>query len=123
MPFSKSPGRRVRYYDTAPLYGLGLAETRLNRFLRGKPRDEFVLSTKIGRLLKATTPDKRDGLGKWFEVPSRNEVFDYSHDGVMRSVEFSLERLGSTGSTSFTRTMSTCSARVRKRPGTRGSRS
>jgi D-threo-aldose 1-dehydrogenase len=84
----------VRYYDTAPLYGLGLAETRLNRFLRGKPRGEFVLSTKIGRLLKATTPDKRDGLGKWFEVPSRNEVFNYSHDGVMRSVEFSLERLG-----------------------------
>ena len=42
----------VRYYDTAPLYGLGLAETRLNRFLRGKKRDDYVLSTKVGRLLK-----------------------------------------------------------------------
>lgn len=84
----------VRYFDTAPLYGLGLSETRLNRMLRGKPRDEYVLSTKIGRLLKATTPDKRDGFGKWYDVPSRNEVFDYSYDGVMRSLEFSLERLG-----------------------------
>ena len=84
----------VRYYDTAPLYGLGLSETRLNRFLRGKPRDEYVLSTKIGRLLKATTPDARDGFGKWFDVPSRNEVYDYGYDAVYRSLEFSLERLG-----------------------------
>ena len=84
----------VRYFDTAPLYGLGLSETRLNRFLRGKPRDAYVLSTKIGRLLKATTPDRRDGFGKWFDVPSRNEVYDYGYDGVMRSLEFSLERLG-----------------------------
>ena len=84
----------VRYYDTAPLYGLGLSETRLNRFLRDKPRDDYVLSTKIGRLLKATTPDKRDGFGKWFEVPARNEVYDYGYDAVYRSLEFSLERLG-----------------------------
>lgn len=84
----------VRYYDTAPLYGLGLSETRLNRFLRGKPRDEYVLSTKIGRLLRPCEPARRDGQDKWFEVPSRNEAFDYTHDGVMRSIEFSLERLG-----------------------------
>lgn len=84
----------VRYYDTAPLYGLGLAETRLNPFLRGKDRDSYVLSSKIGRLFRATTPDKRDGLDKWFEVPSRNEVYDYGYDAVMRSLEFSLERLG-----------------------------
>ena len=84
----------VRYFDTAPLYGLGLSETRLNRFLRGKPRDSYVLSTKVGRLLRATTPDKRDGFGKWFEVPARNEVYDYGYDATMRSVEFSLERLG-----------------------------
>jgi D-threo-aldose 1-dehydrogenase len=84
----------VRYFDTAPLYGLGLAETRLNRFLRGKPREEYVLSTKIGRLLRATSPDRRDGFGKWFDVPARNEVYDYGYDGVMRSLEFSLERLG-----------------------------
>jgi D-threo-aldose 1-dehydrogenase len=84
----------VRYFDTAPLYGLGLSETRLNRFLRGKPRDAYVLSTKIGRLFRATTPDRRDGLTKWIDVPSRNEIYDYGYDGTMRSVEFSLERLG-----------------------------
>ncbi len=84
----------VRTYDTAPLYGLGLSETRLNRFLRGKPRDEYVLSTKIGRLFRVTTPDRRDGFGKWFDVPARNEVYDYGYDAVFRSLEFSLERLG-----------------------------
>lgn len=84
----------VRYFDTAPLYGLGLSETRLNRFLRGKPRDSYLISTKIGRLFRATTPDKRDGFGKWFDVPSRNEVYDYGYDATFRSVEFSLERLG-----------------------------
>jgi D-threo-aldose 1-dehydrogenase len=84
----------VRYYDTAPLYGYGLSETRLNRFLRDKPRDAYVLSTKVGRLLKVATPQTRDGLGKWFEVPSRHEIYDYGYDGVMRSLEFSLERLG-----------------------------
>jgi D-threo-aldose 1-dehydrogenase len=84
----------IRYFDTAPLYGLGLAETRLNHFLRGKPRDAYVLSTKVGRLLKPCAPEDRDGFGKWFEVPARQEVYDYGHDGVLRSVEFSLERLG-----------------------------
>ena len=84
----------VRYFDTAPLYGYGLSETRLNRFLRDKPRDDYVLSTKVGRLLSAATPQTRDGIGGWFDVPSRREIFDYSFDGVMRSVEFSLERLG-----------------------------
>jgi len=84
----------VRYYDTAPLYGLGLSETRLNRFLRGKDRDSYVLSTKVGRLLSACAPETRDGQDKWFDVPARNEVYNYTYDGVMRSVEFSLERLG-----------------------------
>jgi D-threo-aldose 1-dehydrogenase len=84
----------VRYFDTAPLYGLGLSETRMNRFLRGKPRDEYVISTKIGRLFRVTTADKRDGFGKWFDVPARNEIYDYGYDAVMRSLEFSLERLG-----------------------------
>ncbi|MEK6217160.1 MAG: aldo/keto reductase, partial [Boseongicola sp.] len=84
----------IRYFDTAPLYGLGLSETRLNRFLRDKPRDEYVLSTKVGRLLHPCEPSERDGLGKWFDVPARNEEYNYSYDGVMRSVEFSLERLG-----------------------------
>lgn len=84
----------VRYFDTAPQYGLGLSETRLNRFLRGKPRDSYVLSSKVGRLLQSCTAQERDGLGKWFEVPNRRGIFDYGYDGVMRSVEFSLERLG-----------------------------
>jgi D-threo-aldose 1-dehydrogenase len=84
----------IRYFDTAPLYGFGLSETRLNRFLRGKDRDSYVLSTKIGRLLKPATPETSDAIGKFFDVPSRKEHFDYSYDGVMWSVEFSLERLG-----------------------------
>lgn len=85
----------VRVFDTAPLYGLGLAETRLNRFLRGRPRDDYVLSTKVGRLLRATKAgEARDTLGKFFDVPSRKEIYDYGHDGVLRSVEASLERLG-----------------------------
>ena len=84
----------VRYFDTAPLYGYGLAETRLNRLLRGKPRDSYVLSSKIGRLLRAVPPEEREGIGKWFDTPSRKGIYDYGYDGVMRSVEFSLERLG-----------------------------
>lgn len=84
----------VRYFDTAPLYGLGLSETRLNRFLRDKPRDDYVLSSKVGRLLRPCPPDQRDGFGKWFDVPARQELYDFSYDGVMRSVEHSLERLG-----------------------------
>ncbi len=84
----------LRYFDTAPLYGLGLSETRLNHFLRGKPREDYVISTKVGRLLEVTTPETRDGFGKWVDVPARRERFDYSHDGVLRSLEASLERLG-----------------------------
>lgn len=84
----------VRVFDTAPLYGLGLAETRLNRFLRGRPRDSYVLSSKVGRLLRPCAPESRTGIGKFFEVPNRAEVYDYTRDGVLRSLEHSLERLG-----------------------------
>ncbi len=84
----------VRYFDTAPLYGLGLSETRLNAFVRTKPRDEYVISTKVGRLLRVVPPDQRNGIGKWFDVPNRTDVYDYSYDGVMRSLDSSLERLG-----------------------------
>ena len=83
-----------RYYDTAPLYGLGLAETRLNGFLRAKPRDSFVLSTKVGRLLQVCPAEERSRRNAYIEAPSRREVFDYSYDGAMRSLEFSFERLG-----------------------------
>jgi len=84
----------IRYFDTAPLYGLGLSETRLNPFLRGKKRQDYVISTKVGRLFRVATPETRDGLDKWIDVPSRNEVYDYTYDGVMRSLDVSLERLG-----------------------------
>ncbi len=87
-------GLGVRYFDTAPLYGLGLSETRLNRFLRDKPREEYVLSSKVGRLLEVCPPEERTGIGKFFDTPSRREVYDYTYDGVMRSLELSLERLG-----------------------------
>jgi D-threo-aldose 1-dehydrogenase len=83
----------VRYFDTAPLYGLGQSETRLNRALAG--RSGFIVSSKVGRLLRPSRAGEvRDGIGKWFDVPNRKEIFDYSYDGVMRSVEFSLERTG-----------------------------
>jgi D-threo-aldose 1-dehydrogenase len=86
-----------RYFDTAPLYGLGLSETRLNGFLRPKPRDSYLISSKVGRVLELCKPSERSrrtGQGAFFETPSRRERYDYSYDGVMRSLEFSLERLG-----------------------------
>lgn len=84
----------VRYFDTAPLYGLGLSEMRLNPFLRDKPRDDYVLSSKVGRLMQQCEPEHRTGIGKWFNVPQRREHFDYTYDGVMRSFEHSFSRLG-----------------------------
>lgn len=84
----------IRYFDTAPLYGYGLAEVRVGSFLRERPRDEFLLSTKVGRLLRRSAPDARDGIGKFFDVPSREVAYDYSYDGVMRCFETSFERLG-----------------------------
>lgn len=82
----------VRFFDTAPLYGHGLAEIRVGRVLRQMPRDEFTLATKVGRLLRAGAPPEP---GQVFRgVPPVNPVFDFSYDGVMRSIEESLERLG-----------------------------
>jgi D-threo-aldose 1-dehydrogenase len=83
-----------RYFDTAPLYGLGLSETRLNGFLRPKRRDSYLISTEVGRLLEPCQPEERSLQSAFFETPSRRERFDYSYDGVMRSLDFSLERLG-----------------------------
>jgi D-threo-aldose 1-dehydrogenase len=85
----------VRYFDTAPHYGLGLSERRLGTGLARRPRDEFVVSTKVGRLL---VPDpegvsRRDTEG--FDVPAaRRRIRDYSRDGVLRSLDDSLARLG-----------------------------
>ncbi|WP_431278895.1 aldo/keto reductase [Leifsonia poae] len=87
----------VRYFDVAPHYGLGLAEERLGVSLESMPREEYVLSTKVGRLLEPN-PDFRPGdsdIGNLFDVPStRRRRFDFSRDGVLRSVEDSLTRLG-----------------------------
>jgi D-threo-aldose 1-dehydrogenase len=86
----------IRYFDTAPWYGLGLSEHRIGRFLRNKPKAEYVLSTKVGRLLKPWPPryGPRAQRGPWAD-PLRFEVrFDYSYDGVIRSYEDSLQRLG-----------------------------
>lgn len=83
----------VRYFDTAPLYGFGLAERRMGAFLRHQPRDSFVLSSKVGRLLRRRDqPPREDRLYKG--TPEERPVFDYSYDGVMRSVDESLGRLG-----------------------------
>ena len=83
----------IRYFDTAPFYGFGLSERRMGDFLRDHPRDSYVLSTKVGRLLRPVPEN---------QVPDHSYVdplpfavdYDYSYDGIMRSVEFSLARLG-----------------------------
>ena len=80
----------IRYFDTAPLYGHGLSEVRLGRALRNRPRREFHISTKVGRLL--VPGDDPDSI--FVDVPPVRPVFDFSFDGVMRSFEASLERLG-----------------------------
>lgn len=79
-----------RFYDTAPLYGLGLAEERMGKVLAAKPREAYVLSTKVGRLV---VPGEMDtGIFKDLR-PGLKFVYDYSYDGVMRSYEASLQRL------------------------------
>jgi D-threo-aldose 1-dehydrogenase len=83
----------VRYYDMAPWYGLGLAERRYGNFLHNQERSEYVLSTKVGKLLKASKTAKNK---EYFPFsPSPNDViFDYTASGVRRSIEDSLQRLG-----------------------------
>src|ERR1700674_5742960 len=82
----------IRFYDTAPLYGHGLPELRLGRFLPSKPRDEFTLCSTVGRLLRAYAPPEPGQAYR--RTPPGNPMFDFTYDGVMRSVEESLERLG-----------------------------
>jgi D-threo-aldose 1-dehydrogenase len=83
----------IRYYDMAPWYGLGLAERRYGNFLHNKNRSDFVLSSKVGKLLKASKTAKNK---EYFPFsPSPNDVvYDYSASGVRRSIEDSLQRLG-----------------------------
>ncbi|WP_405804470.1 aldo/keto reductase [Streptomyces sp. NBC_00210] len=84
----------IRTFDTAPHYGLGLSERRLGEALRTRPRDAYTLSTKVGRLLEPCPAD-RDDLADGFAVPAdHRRVWDFSADGVRRSIEESLVRLG-----------------------------
>jgi D-threo-aldose 1-dehydrogenase len=91
----------IRYFDTAPHYGLGLAERRLGAFLADKPRDEYVVSTKVGRLLTPVkdrynpeTSDDFDVEGGFVVPADWRRVWDATADGVRRSLGESLERLG-----------------------------
>ncbi|BFT72619.1 aldo/keto reductase [Paenibacillus sp. P36] len=88
----------IRYFDTAPFYGAGLAETRLGKMLANHNRDDYVLSTKIGRIIsdELEDPTTRDlgEKGGLFEFGNKNKmIVDYSADGTLRSIEQSLKRL------------------------------
>ena len=80
----------IRYYDTAPLYGSGMAEERLGIFLKNKKREEFTISTKVGRLVVHSKKGNQSFKG---QDPSKDTIFDFSYDGAMRSFEESLKRL------------------------------
>ena len=85
----------IRYFDTAPHYGLGLSERRLGAALRDRPRDEFVLSTKVGRILEPVSGAVNSSDDQGFDVPAAyTRRWDFTADGVARSIEDSLTRLG-----------------------------
>ncbi len=85
----------VRYFDTSPFYGYGRSELRMGAALRQRPRDEYVLSTKVGRVLHAMKPgEKVPADFRENGLPGFAPVFDYTYDGVMRSLEHSHLRLG-----------------------------
>ena len=86
--------RGVRYFDTAPQYGHGLAEIRLGRALAAYPRDEYRLVSKVGRVLDAPPEGSVRPPSSFVDLPGVDPVFDYSRDGVLRSFEDSLRRLG-----------------------------
>jgi D-threo-aldose 1-dehydrogenase len=83
----------VRYLDTAPAYGNGLSEIRLGQFLATRPRADFVISTKVGRLLVDPSSGEATSRSAFVDVPERVPRFDYTSDGILRSFESSLERL------------------------------
>lgn len=85
----------VRFFDTSPFYGYGRSELRVGQALRSRPRDEYVLSTKIGRVLHPQRPGEARPAGMRDNgLTGFLPVFDYSYDGVMRSLEHSCLRLG-----------------------------
>jgi D-threo-aldose 1-dehydrogenase len=81
----------IRYIDAAPYYGVGFAERAVGDAMRGRPRDQWVLSSKVGRLLRPLSGPPGDDRRHPLPFDS---VYDYSYDGIMRSVEDSLQRLG-----------------------------
>lgn len=83
-----------RYYDTSPLYGFGLSELRLGRFLRNRPREEYVLSTKVGRYFVPPKPGETLDRGGWVRPQPLKPVLDFTYDGFMRSLEQSYNRIG-----------------------------
>jgi D-threo-aldose 1-dehydrogenase len=83
----------VRAFDTAPHYGAGLSERRLGGFLRGLPRPEFTVCTKVGRRLVPADGDVEGAYG-FYGTPAMSRVQDFSRDGVLASLEDSLDRLG-----------------------------
>ncbi|MEO7495050.1 MAG: aldo/keto reductase [Massilia sp.] len=85
----------LRYFDTAPYYGFTLSEHRLGAALRERPRDEFVISSKVGRLMRPD-PSVRPGDNEWAEPLPFRPHYDYTHAGILRSHEDSLQRLGTT---------------------------
>src|SRR5215813_9310309 len=79
----------IRYFDTSPHYGIGVSERRIGRLLADQPRAEYTLSTKVGRILVPQDPAGR--LDEAFHVPATHRrVWDFSRDGIVRSVEDSL---------------------------------
>ncbi len=84
----------IRYYDTSPFYGYGKSEHRLGYFLRQQPREDFVLSTKVGRVFKAARDLSAFDSDGWVGGLPFEFHFDYGYDGIMRSWEDSLQRLG-----------------------------
>ena len=83
----------IRYYDTAPWYGRGLAEHRLGGFLRTKPRESFIITTKVGRTLHRPSNLDVFKSDPWLGGLKFEVNFDYSYDGIMRSYEQALQRL------------------------------
>ncbi len=86
----------MRVFDTAPHYGLGLSEMRTGQFLRSKKRQDFVVSTKVGRILVDCPPDEVTAA-EFVDTPQKRRVWDFSYDGVMRSLAASLARTGLDG--------------------------
>jgi len=83
----------MRYFDTAPFYGFGLSETRVGRLLKKVKRSDYVISTKVGRLFEPCAEEEVNS-GFFINTPQLRFYYDYSYDGVMRSYEESLGRLG-----------------------------